>query len=247
VVGDQHFMMATSTLNAGDPIGESSIDAAGYVPAETKTMSEEKAKTISEDRGKSSCPKNPMTDFFAYPSVADDDEIQFNKQCPLYGNYDDDADDIKSDSKIERFRRMFPTWQIKTNDVCFKITPAVGAVCYEYFSLSVMDPIGFSRSFGGSEDTVKNVVWLNAHIGAGLYLYSRRHIKRVSTQKAIFYSVFGSVLFNFGSIMLWAWERNLMPHSPVLRSALGLMSGGVMLYAAQDYLQYVDNSCSEID
>ena len=136
-------MMATSsTLNAGEPLGESSIDAAGYVPAETKTMSEEQSKTMSKE--KSSCP-NPMTDFFAYPSVADDDDMQFNKQCPLYGNYEEDTDDIKSNSHIDRFRSMFPKWQIKTNDVCFKITPAVGAVCYEYFSLSVMDPIGFSR------------------------------------------------------------------------------------------------------
>ena len=107
--------------------------------------------------------------------------------------------------------------------------------------------IHFLRSFGGSENAVKNVVWLNAHIGAGLYLYSRRHIKKVSTQKAIFYSVFGSVMFNFGSTLLWAWESSLIPHSPVGRSIIGLMSGGVLLFAAQDYLQHVDNSCSEID
>lgn len=104
-----------------------------------------------------------------------------------------------------------------------------------------------NSAFGASESLVKNIVWTNAHVGAGLYLYSRRHIRKVTLSRALFYSAFGSMLFNFGSLLFWGWGRAMLQGSPYLRAAFGLVSGGALLYAAQDYLQHVDNSCSEID
>ncbi|XP_005092563.3 uncharacterized protein LOC101863569 [Aplysia californica] len=233
-------MATPTTLNVGEPADERSVDAENVPDAAQSSSSGDQEKIYNEPP--------PITDFFAFSSLADEDEIQM-RRYPYNRNYDDDAKgDSDGDSSIDNFWRMFPEFQIRASDVCFKITPAIGAVCYEYFSLSVMDPQWFSRAFGNSESMVKNIVWFHAHMGAGLYLYSRRHIRKVHpVSRGIFYSMFGSILFNFGSLLLWGWGRSILPQSPALRSVCGLLSGGALLYAAQDYLQHVDSSCSELD
>ncbi|KAH9495425.1 hypothetical protein Btru_015086 [Bulinus truncatus] len=143
--------------------------------------------------------------------------------------------------------RFFPEFLITRSDFCYKIVPGIGSVCYGYFSLSCMDPNWFNRAFGDVHRVVRNVLWCTAHCGIGLYIYSRRHIRKLPASRAVFYSLFGTAVFNFGSCMVWGLGQALLPRSPALRVAFSLLTSSMLLYAGQDYLQYVDMSCSELD
>lgn len=104
-----------------------------------------------------------------------------------------------------------------------------------------------NRAFGEIYRTVGNSLWFQAHLGAGLYIYSRRHIRSLPLKQGILYSIFGSVLFNFGSCMIWGLGKSVLPTSPLARMVFGIASSCLLLYMGQDYLQYVDNKCSDLD
>ena len=94
--------------------------------------------------------------------------------------------------------------------------------------------------------TITNGLWFNAHIGAGLYIYSRRHLKGASESKKVLFSAFGAVMFNFGTVLFWATAKNLLPESDALRTLFGLTSGAALLYIGKEYLQYIDDHSTEV-
>jgi hypothetical protein len=55
------------------------------------------------------------------------------------------------------------------------------------------------------------------------------------------YSIFGAVLFNFGTVLFWATTKTLLPRNDILRSLFGLLSGAAFFYVGQRYLKYVDD------
>jgi hypothetical protein len=57
----------------------------------------------------------------------------------------------------------------------------------------------------------------------------------------LFSSTFGSVLFTFGSVLLWAVIRSVLPHNTVLCSVVGVSSGIILIQVGHNYLEFVDS------
>ncbi|XP_055876220.1 uncharacterized protein LOC106057760 [Biomphalaria glabrata] len=225
-------MATPTTLNIGEPADEMSVDGNNAPNGENsqsgdcETQDERKSEAFNLTEGLLSPRK----------SQEEIDELM------MHGYEMDDI--IEEESK--GLSSFFPEFLITPSDVLYKIAPGVGSVCYGYFSLACMEP-QFNRAFGDVHKLVNNVFWFQAHCGIGLYIYSRRHIRKLPASRAFFYSIFGTVVFNLGSCMVWGLGQALLPRSTALRVAFSLLSSSMLLYAGQDYLQYVDKSCSELD
>jgi len=118
--------------------------------------------------------------------------------------------------------------------------PAAGSISALAFSTNVMNPKLFRNCFAPYQLLVANSLWFNAHVGSGLYLYTRRHIVPAPGPQRIMFSVVGAVIFNFGTVLFWATTKTLLPRSDFLRTVFGLVSGVAFLAAGRRYLQYVD-------
>lgn len=57
----------------------------------------------------------------------------------------------------------------------------------------------------------------------------------------IFYSGFGSVMFNLGSMLLWALGRTVAPENSVLRTLMGIAGAAGGLYLGKNYVLYLDS------
>lgn len=55
------------------------------------------------------------------------------------------------------------------------------------------------------------------------------------------FSACGSILFTFGSVLLWAVMRNILPDNKYLAVAAGLASGVTVTAVAKEYLDFVDS------
>lgn len=52
---------------------------------------------------------------------------------------------------------------------------------------------------------------------------------------------FGTVMFNLGSMLLWALGRTVAPENAFLRTAIGVGGAAGTLYLGRMYLNYVDS------
>jgi hypothetical protein len=57
-----------------------------------------------------------------------------------------------------------------------------------------------------------------------------------------FFSAAGGVLFSFGSVLMWAFLKNLLPKNDGLATFVGLTSGFALVRLTSDYLSEVDAS-----
>ena len=105
----------------------------------------------------------------------------------------------------------------------------------------------FFRFFGPNDFIAANSLWFNAHLGTGLFLYSSRHLQKASKLERIAYSVFGAVMFNFGSVLFWAATKQQLPNCKELRMIYCAGSAAGLLYLGKRYVDYIDSNTSEVD
>src|SRR6218665_1565398 len=91
------------------------------------------------------------------------------------------------------------------------------------------------------EPIVANCLWFNAHIGTGLYIYTRRHMESTTSPQRFIFSLFGAVLFNFGTVLFWAATKTLLPERDLLRTLFGFSSGMILYAIGREYLKFIDN------
>ena len=103
------------------------------------------------------------------------------------------------------------------------------------------------RVFSPFDHVASNALWFNAHFGVGLYLYSRKHMRRARMPWRITFSVFGAVIFNFGTLLFWATTKAaILPNNTTLRSIVGIGSGCAFLYLGHRYLKFVDTQAGSM-
>lgn len=105
----------------------------------------------------------------------------------------------------------------------------------------------FFRLFPNYHLGVANAMLLNANLGVGLYLFSRPHMACFTTSMTsrVVYSVFGTVVFNFGSILLWATTKAVLPQCTMVKAIFGLVSGAGMLYIGHSYIKMLDENATK--
>ena len=79
-------------------------------------------------------------------------------------------------------------------------------------------------------------------IGMSTYLYTRPvfDVMKPPKSKRVLWSLFGSAMFNFGSLLFWAICKEICPKKSILRAVLALSSSAGLVYVARDYLRAVD-------
>lgn len=79
-------------------------------------------------------------------------------------------------------------------------------------------------------------------IGIATYLYDRPvfDVMRPPKSKRLLWSLFGTWMFNFGSLLLWAICKEMCPKNTLIRAVLVLSSCAGVVYIGTDYLQAVD-------
>ena len=73
-----------------------------------------------------------------------------------------------------------------------------------------------------------------------LFLFTRKHMRKLDTRHALGYSLFGSVAFNFGSILFWTFTKTYLPENELIYSVFGYASGLAFLSIARSYFEMVD-------
>ncbi|XP_064458015.1 uncharacterized protein LOC135368566 [Ornithodoros turicata] len=128
-----------------------------------------------------------------------------------------------------------------TSENLYKVyLPIAGAVSYCTFSVTVFIPELLSRLYPDHSVMIANCLLFNSHVGTGLYIYFRRHLKAAPFYHRVMYSAYNAVLFNFGSVLLWAVTKSLLPQSNLVRTIFAASTSLCFLTIGHEYLDYVD-------
>ncbi|XP_069680108.1 uncharacterized protein [Periplaneta americana] len=130
------------------------------------------------------------------------------------------------------------------DNILFYYFPLLGAGSYTLLSINVMNPGLVVRYFPKRD--VTNILLFNSLIGSGFYIYNRPHLNAAPIKLRIAYSTFGAVMFSFGSVLLWAVLRSILPQNMALCTLAGVSSGITLIRVGQNYLHFVDSQL-EID
>ncbi|XP_008557660.1 uncharacterized protein LOC103578365 [Microplitis demolitor] len=121
--------------------------------------------------------------------------------------------------------------------------PAFGVTAYTGLCLNVMNPNLITRIFPKTD--VTNFFLGTSLVGAGSYIYTREHMKAAAKSARIIYSVAGAVLLNFGSVLLWAVVRSIVPPNPAACTIAGIGAGVAVIKAGHSYLEFVDSQVAK--
>ncbi|CAF2643820.1 unnamed protein product [Rotaria sp. Silwood2] len=109
------------------------------------------------------------------------------------------------------------------------------------FSAHVLAPTSFPRLLGSRIDLpVTNALWFGSHIGITMYLYTSKHLRGSHTFERLLYSIYGSAMFNFGTVLIMTIIRTIFPDKEALRLGIGLSISGALLFIGQRYVHYID-------
>ncbi|OQV22440.1 hypothetical protein BV898_03611 [Hypsibius exemplaris] len=146
-------------------------------------------------------------------------------------------------ARFKLYSRPFllrPMPRLSMNSLVNVYLPAVGALSYEALSVHLVHKGAFSRFFGDRDLSVVNSLLYTSHIGIGLYIYNSPPVCFAASYNRLMYSVFGSVIFNFGSLLLWSTLRNnLSAFHPAARIFLALSTASTMLFVGADYIHFL--------
>lgn len=121
--------------------------------------------------------------------------------------------------------------------------PVSGAVSYTAFAINVYHPQGLNQYMRSFHTPLANCLLFNSHIGVGVYIFFRPHIRTLPSFHRVMFSVYGSVMFNFGSILLWATTKTVLQNfaNPWwIKSLFALCSAVGLLIIGSEYIKYVD-------
>ncbi|XP_011330759.1 uncharacterized protein LOC105275550 [Ooceraea biroi] len=121
--------------------------------------------------------------------------------------------------------------------------PAFGAASYTAMSVNVMNPSLVVKVFPRRDIT--NLLLVGALTGTGMYLYTREHMKSATQPARIVYSAAGAVLLSFGSVLVWAVLRSIVPPNPVLCTIAGVGTGVAFLKIGTSYIEFVDGQIAK--
>ncbi|XP_018901210.2 uncharacterized protein [Bemisia tabaci] len=125
--------------------------------------------------------------------------------------------------------------------VLFHYAPLLGAANYGLLSVNVINPNVLACYFPNRD--VTNILFLHSFTGLGLHLYSRPHLYCLRNPHKMIYGVYGSLIFNFGSVLIWViLGRFLCSQKPSTSVFVGLGSGLTLGLIGKWYLDHVDST-----
>ncbi|CAF1174094.1 unnamed protein product [Rotaria sordida] len=109
------------------------------------------------------------------------------------------------------------------------------------FSAHVLSPTSFPRLIGSRLDLpLTDALWFGSHAGVTMYLYTSKHLQSTNPFERLLYSIYGSTMFNFGTVLVMTLIRSIFPDKEALRLGIGLSISGGLLCIGQRYIHYID-------
>uniref|UniRef100_A0A0K8SHZ8 Uncharacterized protein n=1 Tax=Lygus hesperus TaxID=30085 RepID=A0A0K8SHZ8_LYGHE len=127
--------------------------------------------------------------------------------------------------------------KMNSKNFFFHYVPMAGAASYGTLSVNVMNPSLIMRMSPTRDIT--NILLGVSITGSLLYIYDRPHLRSSPPSKRMLYSGFGAVIFNFGSVLVWAVLRS-STRSNCIATIIGLVSGAGLAIAGLNYLKFID-------
>uniref|UniRef100_A0A914C6X3 Uncharacterized protein n=1 Tax=Acrobeloides nanus TaxID=290746 RepID=A0A914C6X3_9BILA len=124
--------------------------------------------------------------------------------------------------------------------------PLTGAVSHSLFSVHILSPSLVTQIFPLYDLAVSNAILFQSHLGIGFYVYYRQHLLRLKPWDRVEYSVFTSVMFNFGTLLFAVLLKGLLPRKIGAwpRSLLGLAMSFLFISRGMKFIQIVDRRAS---
>ncbi|XP_006819900.1 uncharacterized protein LOC102805977 [Saccoglossus kowalevskii] len=146
------------------------------------------------------------------------------------------------DDPLSRFR--IKKLEANVERLCSCYLPCIGAISYSTFAVNVVQPKLFRSIFPRHHTGIASSFFFNAQLGIGLYLYSRPSLQKASAYQRVRWTVYLTAMFNFGSVLLWATSKNLLPEKTFIRILFAISSSLCYLILGWQYLDFVDSSCN---
>ncbi|CAF0768609.1 unnamed protein product [Rotaria sordida] len=122
-----------------------------------------------------------------------------------------------------------------------KYGPILITPFYFGFSTHVLTPNSFSRILRPELNVpIVNSLWIGSHFGVGLYLYVSKHLRNADIFDRLLFSVYGSAMFNLGTVLVMSIIRSIFPDNGALRLGVGLSSSAALLFIGRRYVLYID-------
>ncbi|XP_071439895.1 uncharacterized protein [Hetaerina americana] len=128
---------------------------------------------------------------------------------------------------------------LNRHNILFFYVPLQSATSYASLSVNVVNPNLVAKVMPRSDIT--SMLLANSIIGSGLYIYNRPHLQKAAFNQRILFSAYGAVVFSFGSVLLWAVIRSLLPEQNCVCTILGLTSSVALIGVGTKYLDYIDS------
>ncbi|CAF1001781.1 unnamed protein product [Adineta steineri] len=122
-----------------------------------------------------------------------------------------------------------------------KYRPLLTTPFFFGFSTHVLSPNLFTRLLGPRIDLpISNILLFGSHVGVTSYLYTSKHLRKADKFERLLYSVYGSAMFNFGTVLVMSLVRSIFPDNETLRLGIGLSTGAALLFIGRKYVNYID-------
>uniref|UniRef100_A0A7E4VTC1 DUF1736 domain-containing protein n=1 Tax=Panagrellus redivivus TaxID=6233 RepID=A0A7E4VTC1_PANRE len=146
------------------------------------------------------------------------------------------------DSLLQFQQSLFP--KITTTSLVQHYAPLSGAISHTLFSVHIFSPILVTKVFPVYDLAVSNTVLFNSHVGIGLYVYFRPHLFGLNAWDRVEFSVFASVIFNFGSLLFAVLLKAVLPKTLATtpRTIMGASLSLFLMSRGLKYLRHIDGA-----
>ena len=147
--------------------------------------------------------------------------------------------DEKPNSNInkERLNVVFNRF----NQIWPKYVPYCGVLGYFTLSTNALHlPVVQKVLTTDASRTFTNGCFALSHVGAAVYMYHRPSFSLYPTKERLLYSLFGSTVFNLGSVLSWSVLQVGLPKDELGKSLAGFVCSLTYLYIGYRYLRSVD-------
>ncbi|XP_059468390.1 uncharacterized protein LOC132192442 [Neocloeon triangulifer] len=147
-----------------------------------------------------------------------------------------------ADGKPAHSKSLFGRLGLKCpnkHNLLFFYLPAQGVASFAGLSINSMNPRIFYKLFPKKDIT--STLLACSTLGTGLYLYNRPHLQSAPTQLRLSFSVYGALLFNFGSLLLFAVAKSYLPENTNLATLVGVASCYSLVKVGTSYLDHIDS------
>lgn len=140
------------------------------------------------------------------------------------------AGNEKLNAILKRFNEIWP-----------KFVPYSGV--FSYFTLSTNAlhlPVVQKFLEKDSSRVFTNGCFALSHFGTAVYIYHRPSLSLYPTKERLLYSLFGSTVFNLGSVLTWSILQAGLPKDELGKGLVGFACSLTYLYVGYRYLRSVD-------